>query len=167
MIRSGRVLILLLMLTLTIYVIQAEGGSMTIKKGSKVSFDYTLTVDGKVIDSSETKGPLSYIQGEGQIIPGLARQMEGLRAGDERTITVPPEEAYGSINPEALREVPRSLLASDLDPQIGMVLQFQTKEGRPLIGAIKEINKDNIIVDFNHPLAGKVLTFQVKIISVN
>ncbi|HID93718.1 MAG TPA: hypothetical protein EYP60_06445 [bacterium (Candidatus Stahlbacteria)] len=91
---------------------------MVIQNGSRVWFDYTLTVDGEVVDSSEGRGPLQYTHGEGKIIPGLSRQLEGMRVGEERKIEVLPEEAYGQVNPDAFQEVPRSVLPADLKPQV-------------------------------------------------
>lgn len=140
--------------------------NVAIKDGSKVAFDYTLTVDGKVVDSSEGKGPLEYTQGEGKLIPGLTKQLAGMCVGDEKTVTVLPQEAYGPSNPAAFREVPVSSLPKDAKPQIGMMLQATSDNGRAFPVRIAEIKKDTVVMDFNHPLAGKTLTFKVKIVSV-
>jgi peptidylprolyl isomerase len=156
-----------LLFTLTINDAKAEGGKkMSIQDGRQVSFDYTLTVDGEVVDSSKEKGPLQYTQGKGQIIPGLAKQMEGLQVGDEKTIVVPPEEAYGSINPEALREISKASLPEGLEPKVGMLLQMQTPAGQVLPVKIVEVKEKSVVLDLNHPLAGKTLTFHVKIVDV-
>ncbi|UCC95702.1 MAG: peptidylprolyl isomerase [Candidatus Omnitrophota bacterium] len=139
---------------------------MGIQKGSKVSFDYKLTVDGQTVDSSEEKGPLEYIHGEGQIIPGLAKQLEGLGTGDERVIQVSPEEGYGLVDSRAFQEVPKTSLPEGLDPKVGMYLRAQGPDGQALPVKITEIKESSIIIDLNHPLAGKTLTFEVKIVSV-
>lgn len=146
----------------------AEKGddAVSIKNGSQVKFDYTLTVDGKKVDSSQNRGPLAYTQGDKRIIPGLSRQLEGLKAGDERDIAVAPEEAYGERDPKALREVERSKLPSTIQPEVGMPLQVQGPEGSVSIVSIAEVKKDSVVVDFNHPLAGKTLNFHIKIVSV-
>lgn len=146
---------------------QAEGDQMIIEDGKKVSFDYTLTVDNEVVDSSKDRGPLEYTQGSGQIIPGLAKQMAGLKAGDERTLEVAPAEAYGEINPEAFKEVPKASLPEDLDPQPGIFLQMVGPGGQAIPVKISEVKDDVVVIDFNHPLAGKTLKFDVKIVAVN
>ncbi|MBU2044983.1 MAG: peptidylprolyl isomerase [Candidatus Omnitrophica bacterium] len=144
----------------------ARGEEMAIKDGSKVFFDYNLTVDGEVIDSSDGRTPLEYIQGQNQIVPGLEKALLGLKAGDEKTVTVSPEEGYGLIDPEALREVPKTSLPPELELQVGMVLGMQGPSGRPLPVKVSEIKDESVIMDFNHPLAGKELNFKVKVVSV-
>jgi len=145
---------------------KAEGKKMTIHEGSKVAFDYTLTVAGAVIDSSKERGPLEYVHGQKQIIPGLARQLEGLKAGDSKVITVAAKEAYGERKPEALKEFPKASLPQNMEPREGLALQMQTSQGQTFPGVITEVKEDAVVVDLNHPLAGKDLTFDVKIVSV-
>ena len=145
---------------------QADAADVTIQSGSQVTFDYTLTVDGKVVDSSEGKGPLEYTQGDGKLLPGLAKQMEGLKVGDEKQIELKPEEAYGSRNPQAFQEVPNTNLPIGLRPEVGMILEARDKDGKSFPARITEVKQDSILVDLNHPLAGKTLYFKVKIVSV-
>jgi len=145
---------------------KAEGEKMGIHEGSKVAFDYTLTVGGAVIDSSKDRGPLEYIHGQKQIIPGLSRQLEGLKAGDTKVVTVAAKEAYGEINPKAFKEFPKASLPQNLDPKKGLALQMQASNGQTFPGVITEVKEDAVVVDLNHPLAGKDLTFDVKIVSV-
>lgn len=136
-----------------------------ITSGTKVSMDYTLTVDGYVIDSSEGRGPLEYVQGQGMLIPGLEREIEGLKPGDKKSVNVSPQEAYGMPDPDAVIEVSRDQLPSDEEPQVGMILQTQTPEGQFLQGVVSEVNEEFVVIDFNHPLAGKILEFDISIIS--
>jgi peptidylprolyl isomerase len=131
-----------------------------------VSFDYTLTVDGEVLDTSQGRGPLEYVQGQGQIIPGLAKQMEGLTVGDERKIVVSPEDAYGMVNPQAYQEVDKVSLKTDQELKVGMVIQVSTPEGQAFPVRISEVKENTFVIDLNHPLAGKILEFQVKIVSI-
>ena len=145
---------------------EKRGNAMTVGKGKAVSFDYALTVDGEVIDSSKGKEPLKYVHGQGQIIPGLSKQLEGLRAGDERSVRVKPEEGYGEVNPDAFREIAKTQLPPDAEPEVGMLLQVKTPQGGIMPVKITEIRKDSVIIDFNHPLAGKTLDFKVKIVTV-
>ncbi len=139
---------------------------MTIKDGSKVSFDYTLTIDGRVVDSSEGREPLTYTHGEGQIIPGLSSQLEGLKEGDEKTVVVAPEDAYGVVDPKAFQEVPKDRMPQDIDLQVGTQLQSSSPDGRTFVVTVSEVKADSVVIDLNHPLAGKTLQFQVKVRSV-
>jgi FKBP-type peptidyl-prolyl cis-trans isomerase 2 len=140
--------------------------SMTIEKGKKVSFDYTLTVDGQVVDSSKEREPLSYVHGEGKIIPGLASELEGMKEGQEKTVEVSPEDAYGKEDPEAFKEISKGSLPEGLEPKTGMMLQMQGPEGQPVPVKVAEVKDEAVVLDLNHPLAGKTLSFDVKVISV-
>ncbi|HOW36462.1 MAG TPA: peptidylprolyl isomerase [Candidatus Omnitrophota bacterium] len=144
---------------------RAESAKIT--DGSKVSFDYTLTVDGKVIDSSSGRGPIQYTQGKSEIVPGLEKELAGMKVGDEKTVIVKPEEGYGLVSPEALKEVSRANLPADIQPQVGMVLQIHGADGRAFPAMIAKVDTDTVVLNFNHPLAGKELNFQVKIVSIN
>lgn len=139
---------------------------MGIQMGSQVSFDYTLNVNSKVVETSQNKSPLSYVHGTGQIVPGLERQLEGLIEGDEKEVIVAPEEAYGPNDPKAIREVPRSMLPEGTQPQPGMYLQMNSPDGRSFTVKVVEVKEESVVLDFNHPLAGKMLNFKIKIISV-
>ena len=139
---------------------------MTINEGKTVSFDYTLTVDGEIVDSSKDRGPFQYTHGKGQIIPGLSKRLEGLTKDDEKTIDVPAQEAYGEVNPEAFREIPKTALPTNIEPTVGMLLQMKGEGDQTLTTKVSAVNNDTIMLDLNHPLAGKALTFQVKIVSI-
>ena len=146
--------------------IAEEGGALMIENGKKVKFDYTLTVENKVMDTSEGKAPLEYVQGSGNIIPGLERQMAGLKAGDERTFNVKPEEAYGQIDPAAFREMPKSSLPKEFVPEVGKVISVVDNMGRRMPVTISEIKDQSIMINLNHPLAGKDLEFKIKVIDI-
>lgn len=139
---------------------------MAIENGKKVSFHYTLTVDDEVVQSSEGQEPLAYTHGAGEIIPGLASEMEGLNEGDEKRVLVVAENAYGNINPDAFQEVPRSTLPAELDPQEGMTLKAHAPDGREVLVRISEVKEESVVIDMNHPLAGKDLQFDVKVVSI-
>ena len=133
-----------------------------------VRMEYQLhTEDGTLVDSTQGKAPFEYTQGRGQIIPGLERQLAGLHAGDQKEITVKPEEGYGPVNPLATEEVERSQLPKDVVPQAGMVLRGTDPDGRVFRALIKEVKEKVVVLDLNHPLAGKTLTFQVTIVDVH
>jgi len=144
----------------------ASAEDKVIKEGSKVSFDYTLTVKGEVVDTSKGKEPLQYVQGSHQIIPGLEREMIGLKIGDEKSVVVQPKEAYGEVEPKAYKEIPRSSLPKEQQPQVGMMLEMSDDKGNTMLATISEVKDDAVVLNFNHPLAGKTLNFKVKVVSI-
>ena len=135
-----------------------------IEKNKVVSIHYTGTLeDGTVFDSSEGREPLEFIFGIGQIIPGLEEGLEGLKVGDKKKVeNITPDKAYGPKLDEAMQEVPKSQLPEDLDVQVGMQLAAQGPQG-PIPVVIAEVKEESVVVDFNHPLAGKTLTFEVEV----
>lgn len=135
-----------------------------VSKNTVVSFDYTLTDDnGKVIDSSKDQAPLDYIQGHGQIVPGLEREMEGKDIGAEFKIKISPEDGYGIRHVERTMKVPREELPPDLEPEIGMQLAGEGKNGDPVPLWVTEVTEQHVMLDGNHPLAGQNLNFDVVI----
>jgi FKBP-type peptidyl-prolyl cis-trans isomerase SlyD len=128
-----------------------------------VSIDYELTVDGQVIDSTEGDEPLQFLQGHQNIIPGLEKALKGMKIGDSKRVVVDPEEAYGEIDPENVIEVPRDEFPGDIPLEAGTELEVKNADGEVLSATISEISKDTVKLDFNHPLAGKQLTFDVKV----
>ncbi|MBF0620235.1 MAG: peptidylprolyl isomerase [Candidatus Omnitrophica bacterium] len=144
--------------------VHAEG--QVIAKGKQVKFDYTLTVDNEKVETTEGKQPLEYIQGEGQLIPGLEKALDGLKAGDVKTVMVKPEEGYGMPDPKAVREFDKEKFPKDIVPKVGMILEMQDPQGQSYPAQVKEMKEKTVLLDFNHPLAGKELKFDVKIVSV-
>ncbi len=137
-----------------------------VSAGKKVSIDYVLTVEGHKIDSSKEGQPLEYIHGQGQIIPGLEKELEGMAPGEKKNVTVSPEQGYGIRNEAALKEIPKRELPENLPLEAGKMLRVATPEGQSFPAVIKEVKEDSVILDFNHPLAGKELYFEVTIVSV-
>ena len=145
---------------------QPAAQPLAIKDGVAVSMEYTLTDEsGKVIQSNKDKEPLVFTQGSGQIIPGLAKALVGMREGETKHVTVPPEEAYGPPNPAAVIEVPRNQVPPNAS--VGGVLMGRNQRGQPVQAVVKEIKETVVVLDLNHPLAGKTLIFDVKILSVS
>jgi FKBP-type peptidyl-prolyl cis-trans isomerase SlyD len=134
--------------------------------GKKVKFDYTLTVDDKLVETSKGKSPLEYNPGRGEIISGLEKELMGLKAGDAKTVVVKPEEGYGVLRADAFREFDRSQLPKGMDPKVGMMLEMQDEKGTSFPAKLAEVKEKTVKLDFNHPLAGKTLTFDVKVVSV-
>lgn len=139
----------------------------TVQDNMSVKLEYTLTVEGSVVDSTEGRDPFNYVHGKGQVIPGLERQLAGLHAGDSKEITVNPEEAYGPIDPSAVIEVPKEQLPPNVTPEVGLILRGADPDGRPFRATIREIKDQTVTLDLNHPLAGKTLLFKIKVIDVS
>lgn len=137
---------------------------MKIASGSVVGIDYSLHLgDGQVIDASAPGEPLTYLHGEGQIVPGLESALEGMSAGDQKQVVVAPGEGYGEHDPRGVQEVPRAAFPSELDPQPGMELTAEGPNGEPVPFAVREVRSDAVVIDLNHPLAGKTLHFDVTV----
>ena len=137
-----------------------------IAEGSKVSLEYTLNIDGgETVDSNAGDEPLVYTQGSNEIIPALEEALNGLSAGDETQVTLQPEQAYGEVDPEAFREVPLEQIPEDAR-QPGQLLIMQDQQGNRQQIKVSEIRDDTAVLDLNHPLAGRTLHFDVKIIDV-
>ena len=134
-----------------------------IQEGSIVSIEYTLTDDeGKVIDTNVGKEPLTFIQGAGQIVSGLEKELHGLKAGDQKKVQVKPEDGYGMPNQQAFQEMPRENIPAEAQ-KAGVSLMAKGPDGRAIPIRVHEVKEKTVVVDFNHPLAGKTLNFDVKI----
>jgi FKBP-type peptidyl-prolyl cis-trans isomerase 2 len=137
-----------------------------IQDGCTVIIDYTMTLEnGEIIDSTRDTDPLSYIQGEGEIIAGLEKMMLGLEKGNDLEVAVPAAEAFGESDPEAFIEIPKTDLPQEA-LETGAQLQGQGPQGQAIEGRVVEIKEHSAVVDFNHPLAGKTLLFTVAVVDV-
>jgi FKBP-type peptidyl-prolyl cis-trans isomerase SlyD len=144
---------------------------MKIGKGSVVSLQYKLHLgDGQVIDASEPGDPLVYLHGESQIVPGLERELEGLESGAARQVAVAPADGYGELDLTAVQRVPKHAFPEGFEPEVGQELVAQGPDGQPLPFVVKGVEKglegEIVVVDFNHPLAGKTLHFDVTVVEV-
>ena len=138
----------------------------TITDGVVVSLAYTLKVDGEEIEQADASDPLQYLHGSGRIVPGLETLLEGKRVGDKIHATLPPEETYGDYDPEEVDEVDRDSLDIDDDVTVGMVVEVEDEEGYLYVATITDITNETITLDFNPPLAGKVLTYDVEVLAL-
>mgnify|MGYP001032671631 CR=1 FL=1 len=139
---------------------------MQVEKNKVVEIDYTLKDDnGQVLDSSEGKQPLSYIQGVGNLIPGVESALEGKSSGERVQITVPPETGYGVRDDSLVLSVERDKFSQFEDLQEGVRFRMETPDG-PMIFTVVEIGDGEVLVDGNHPLAGMTLNFDITIQSV-
>ena len=138
----------------------------TVKDGLVVSMEYKLTVEGEVLDSSDEAGPLQFLVGYGNIIPGLENEMMGMKIGDSKDVTVQPADGYGEFEDDAFMDVPRSEFPADMELEEGMELHVTDEEGNHQAAYIAEFDDKTVKLDFNHPLAGAVLEFSVKVVDL-
>ena len=137
---------------------------MTIENNKVASINYTLTNDaGETLDTSIGKEPLNYIQGHQNIIPGLEKALEGKSVGEKLTVTVPPEEAYGTSSPASIQTVSKEVFQGVDNIDLGMQFQAQGEGGQPIIVTVTKVEDDQVTIDGNHPLADQTLTFDVEI----
>lgn len=134
--------------------------------GKKVTMDYTTKINGKVVETTTGKKPVVFIFGDGTIIPGLAKKLEGLKAGDQKIIRLKPKEGYGDVIKEAIHEFPLSSFPKDSKFIKGGVIQATSADGQKVAGIVRDVHADKVVIDFNHPYAGKNLEIEVKIVSV-
>ena len=144
----------------------APASPAAIEKGSTVKLEYTLKDDtGTVIDTNKGQEPLSFTQGEQQLMPGLEKQLTGMHAGEEKKVVLKPEDAYGPTDPGAQAEVPKNVLPPEaLTVGTRLMARNSAGEARPV--TVKEIKDETVVLDLNHPLAGKTLVFEVKVLGV-
>ena len=138
-----------------------------IKNGDNVSVHYTGKLeDGSVFDTSLAEGrePLTVTLGQGQLIPGFENGLIDMTTGEMKTIEIEPENAYGDINPQLMSEIPLSQVPEGVKP--GDMLQGQNQFG-PVNVVVKEVKESTVVLDMNHPLAGKKLIFDLEVVSVN
>ena len=135
---------------------------MAIEENQVVTIEYELKVNGEVVDSNVGKDPLEFTFGTGQLIPGLESRMVEMNEGDSNQITVPAAEGYGEYNAEAKQALPKEQFG-DLELEVGMPLQGQGENGQPIQVVVEEIKDNEVVVDFNHPLAGKELNFDITV----
>lgn len=139
---------------------------MKATSGKVVSLHYTLTDDhGVLLDSSRGREPFAYLHGHGNIVPGLETGLEGSEAGFRSTVRVMPADGYGDYNPEAVFEVPRGQFPPGEDIRVGMQVQGEGEHGI-LVFTVVEVNDRGVMLDANHPMAGKNLNFDVEVLEV-
>jgi len=137
---------------------------MQVQSNKVVTIDYTLTDEGgTVIDTSNGRGPLAYLHGKGNIIPGLERALDGKAVGEKVVVDVPPGDAYGSRDEALVQGVPRASFRGIPNIEKGMQFQAQAQSGPPRLVTVVDVQGDTVRVDANHPLAGKTLHFDVTI----
>jgi FKBP-type peptidyl-prolyl cis-trans isomerase SlyD len=137
---------------------------MRIGPGSTVAFDYVLRLDdGAVLDASSPEAPLTIVFGEGQVLPGLERALAGLAPGDRREVVLAPGEAFGDLDPRAVEVVPRSAFPEDVELAPGRELVLEGPGGETVRFGVTAVEGDHVLVDLNHPLAGRTLRLEVTV----
>jgi len=142
--------------------------SLVVADDCVVRLDYTLSLgDGDVYDSSEESGPLEYLQGHGQLIPGLEQALYDMAVGDEKDVVVTPDLAYGEYDSEAVQELPRDMFPPEMELEQGMSIDLYDEDAdEDLEATIDDVTDDSVVVNFNHPLAGETLNFHVRIVGI-
>jgi peptidylprolyl isomerase len=137
------------------------------KDGDTVKVHYTGTLEnGEVFDTSQEREPLEFQLGQGQLIPGFENAVIGMSEGDSTKVDIPSDEAYGEVRDDLVINVPKDQLPEDVEPKVGMQLQVNQQNGEPIPVRITEIKDEELILDANHPLAGKNLTFEIELLEV-
>jgi FKBP-type peptidyl-prolyl cis-trans isomerase 2 len=137
------------------------------RSGDTITVHYTgRLADGRVFDSSEGREPLELTLGEGEVILGFEHALAQMEPGEQRTVTIPAEEAYGPHRPELMVSVDRAELPDHIQPTVGLQLQVRADDGHCAIVTIAEVSDTQVTLDANHPLAGEDLTFDLKLVEL-
>ncbi|MEM6387453.1 MAG: peptidylprolyl isomerase [Pseudomonadota bacterium] len=137
------------------------------KSGDTVRIHYTGTLsDGSTFDSSDGREPLEFKLGTGQVIPGFDQAVSGMSVGEAQKVEIPAAEAYGALDPNARQPFPRDKVPADVPLEIGTKLQLSGAQGQPIMVTVAEVTETEVILDANHPLAGKDLTFQIELVEI-
>jgi len=142
---------------------------LQVENGNTVSVHYRGTLnDGTEFDSSHSRGePLTFQVGAGQMINGFDAALPGMAVGEIKNITLTPDQAYGESNPEAITDVPKTAFPEGFNFQVDAMVQGQNDMGQPVVGTINEVKENDVTIDFNHPMAGKDLNFEIELVSID
>jgi peptidylprolyl isomerase len=141
----------------------------TVKSGQTVSLHYVGKLDdGTEFDSSRSReSTISVEVGSGNLITGFDEALEGMKVGEIKNVQLTPDKAYGTIDEEAFRTVPNSSFPPDFDLKEGAMVQGEGPTGKPLIATINSVDEGSVVLNFNHPLAGKILNFEIEVVSID
>jgi FKBP-type peptidyl-prolyl cis-trans isomerase SlyD len=146
--------------------VNAQEQTLMVSTGVQVSIEYTLKLDDKeVFTTNVGSTPLTYVHGTQHMVPGLEKALEGMKIGEHKQVTVPPTEGYGAIKQEAIIEVDKDKIPSEAH-KVGSVVQGRSANGQPMRARVTELKDNSVILDFNHPLAGKTLYFDIKVLDI-
>jgi FKBP-type peptidyl-prolyl cis-trans isomerase 2 len=138
----------------------------TVSNGKVISLEYTVKLeDGQTVDTNVGQDPLTYTQGANQIIRGVEAAVEGMEVGQTKEVVVSPTDGYGDRDPNAVHEVPKAKVPQEA--KVGTMLHGKDSSGREIRPTLSAIKDDTVILDFNHPLAGKTLRFDLKVVNIS
>jgi FKBP-type peptidyl-prolyl cis-trans isomerase SlyD len=144
----------------------AKQAPAKIADGTQVSLEYTLTLEDKTLmESNVGREPMTYQQGAHEIVPGLEKALEGVAKGEKKRVVVKPEEGYGQVDPKAFQEVKKSMIPEKAR-KVGAQLEAKSPDGQSMFPIVTEVKEETVTLDFNHPLAGKTLIFDVTVLDV-
>jgi len=139
---------------------------MVVEQGKQVSIEYTLRIDdGDEVDSNVGADPLTYVQGDQQIVPGLEEALQGMEIGDNKEVTIHPDKGFGDRSETRFKEVEKSQIPEEAQ-KVGVHLQGEDADGNIVNVRVTEVKDETVVMDLNHPLAGKTLHFNVKILDI-
>jgi FKBP-type peptidyl-prolyl cis-trans isomerase SlyD len=138
----------------------------SISDGKVVSLAYRLSVDGEEIAAMDVNDPMEYLHGAQNIVPGLETALEGKQVGDKFSVTLLPEDAYGDYDDEDIETIDRGDIPDADQLEVGMVVEVEDPDGYAYMAHVKEITTDSVVLDFNPPLAGKTLTYDVEVVGL-
>lgn len=137
------------------------------KQGDTVKVHYTGKLqDGNVFDSSVNREPLEFTLGAGNMIPGFEQAVQGMNIGDKKTAEIPSEQAYGEKREDMIISVPRENVPGDIEPEVGQQLAIQQQGGQQVPVTVTEVTEEKVVLDANHPLAGKDLVFEIELVEI-
>lgn len=142
------------------------GDNKVVANNMVVSMAYKLTVDGEVIDEARDHKAIEFMQGHRNIIPGLEKEIAGMKVGESKSVVVVSEDGYGPVDEDAIEDIALSEFPDDVEPKKGLELQMKDSKGEESFARVLTVGKDSAKLDFNHPLAGKELNFDVKIVEL-
>lgn len=160
------ILALFLLAPRTVPAAEKNQNERVVRDGMLVSLEYAQkSSDGQLIETSKDRGPLRYIHGQKMLPPGLERALAGMKVGEQKKITVKPEDAYGKFDPKAVKEVPKETVPPN-GLRVGAVLAYEKPDGSIAPMTVRQIKEKTVVLDLNHPMAGKTLVFDVKVVDI-
>lgn len=143
-------------------------GERIVSKDFVVSLEYSLKIDDELVESTSQDdiNPIQFIQGYGEIIPGLEKAIEGMAIGESKRVVIAPEDAYGEYDPEEVASLSKGEFPPEIPLEVGTEIEIKDDSGEELMACIIDIDLENVLLDFNHPLAGKVLEFEVTVVGL-
>lgn len=138
-----------------------------VKENDTVKVNYTGKLsDGQVFDSSEGKEPIEFKLGEGRLIPGFEKGLLDMKLNEKKTIEIAKADAYGDVNKDLIQEIKKAQLPQDMAPEVGMGLISKTPDGQEINLVVVEVKEDSVVIDGNHPLAGRDLIFDLEVVEI-